>query len=85
MKLNVKRDKGDCDWSDPKRSSAASLTRWYRYYILIASWSIAYVSNDLKWKEQVKAPFTRYNRLSNGLSNPFDNGFDNRLYRVNGV
>ena len=28
-----------------------------------------------------KAPFTRYNRLSNRLYNRFDN----RLYRVNGV
>ena len=26
-----------------------------------------------------KAPFTRYNLLSNRLSNPFDNRFDNRL------
>ena len=29
-----------------------------------------------------KAPFTRYNLLSNRLSNPFGNRFDNRLYRV---
>jgi len=33
----------------------------------------------------IKAPFTRYNLLSNRLSSPFDNRFDNRLYRVNGV
>ena len=37
-----------------------------------------------------KAPFTRYNLLTNRLSNRFDNRlivnrFDNRLYRVNGV
>jgi len=32
-----------------------------------------------------KAPFTRYNRLSNPFDNRFDNGFDNRMYRVNGV
>jgi len=32
-----------------------------------------------------KAPFTRYNRLSNPLSNRLSNRNDNRLYRVNGV
>jgi len=31
--------------------------------------------------ETTKAPFTRYNRLSN----PFDNRFDKRLYRVQPV
>jgi len=36
------------------------------------------------WGEQkiLKAPFTRYNLLSNRLSNPFDNRFDKRLYGV---
>ena len=29
-----------------------------------------------------KAPFTRYNLLSNPLSNRIDNRFDKRLYRV---
>jgi len=34
-----------------------------------------------------KAPFTRYNMLSNRLLNvkPVVKPFDNRLYRVNGV
>jgi len=32
-----------------------------------------------------KAPFTRYNLLSNPLSNRLYNRFDNGLYRVNGV
>jgi len=33
------------------------------------------------WATVCKAPFIRYNLLSNRLYNPFDN----RLYRVNGV
>jgi len=33
----------------------------------------------LQW---CKAPFTRYNLLSNRLSNRFDDRFDNWLYRV---
>jgi len=40
---------------------------------------------DIMWRQRAnntKAPFTRYNLLSNRLSNPFDNLFDKRLCRL---
>jgi len=54
------------------------LNGWHHHLISVARHTVSLL-------QLTKAPFTRYNLLSNPLSNRLYNRFDNRLYRVNGV
>ena len=87
-------------WSAPekikyvktKQNNACSISHFLKFSY-VTNFSVC--ETRIWWKLQTisKAPFTRYNLLSNRpvvscmqtfnrLSNPFDNRYDNRLYRV---